>query len=150
MRLISVVTGCYNEEENVEEVYLQVKKVFAELEDYNYEHIFIDNCSQDKTVEKLKEIAEADKNIKIIVNTRNFGHIRSPYYGLLQSTGEATISLVADLQDPPQIISDFIKQWEKGFKIVVGVKTRSSENFVIKSIRRIFYRFIKKMSEEGL
>ena len=150
MKLISVVTPCFNEEENIEEIYRQVKNVFLELDNYNYEHIFIDNCSQDKTVEILKKIAEKDKNVKIIVNTRNFGHIRSPYYGLLQTSGDAAISIVADLQDPPRLILDFIKKWEEGYKIVVGIKTKSTENFIMKSVRRLFYKFITKMSETKL
>lgn len=150
MKKISILTACYNEEENIEELYLQVKKVFAELKDYNYEHIFIDNCSKDRTVEILKKIAKEDKNIKIIVNTRNFGHIRSPYYGLLQSNGDATISLAADLQDPPQMISDFIKKWEDGYKIVAGIKAQSRENFIMKSVRRLFYKFIHKISDINL
>jgi len=150
MKLISVVTPCFNEEENIEEIYRQVRNVFLELDNYNYEHIFIDNCSQDKTVEILKKIAEKDKNVKIIVNTRNFGHIRSPYYGLLQTSGDAAISIVADLQDPPRLILDFIKKWEEGYKIVVGIKTQSTENFIMKSVRRLFYKFITKMSETKL
>lgn len=150
MKLISVVTGCYNEEENIEEVYLQVKKVFKELKNYSYEHIFIDNCSQDKTVEILKKIAEKDKNVKIILNTRNFGQIRSGYWGLLQSSGDATISIVADLQDPPQMIFDFIKKWEENYKIVVGVKVQTKENFIMKSVRRLFYKFIHKVSDINL
>src|SRR5271157_1273622 len=117
MKLISVVTACYNEEENVEEVYRQVKKVFAGLPDYRYEHIFIDNASRDKTVSILKEIAKKDKNLKIIVNAKNFGHIRSPYHALLQAQGEAVISVVSDLQDPTSMIADFIKKWEEGYKI---------------------------------
>src|SRR3989339_1169949 len=101
MKLISIVTACYNEESNIEAVYSKVKEVFSKLSNYSYEHIFIDNASKDKTVQILKEIAEKDKNIKIIVNTRNFGHIRSPFHALLQAKGDAVISIVADLQDPP-------------------------------------------------
>ena len=104
MKLISIMTACYNEESNVAEIYRQVKDVMNSLPDYSYEHIFIDNASKDRTVPILKEIAAKDKNVKIIVNTRNFGHIRSPFYGLLQAKGDAVISIVADLQDPPQMI----------------------------------------------
>src|SRR5580698_5927151 len=114
MKLISIVTPCYNEEENVEDVYQQVKAVFASLPHYRYEHIFIDNASTDKTVLQLKQIAATDSNIKVIVNSRNFGHIRSPYYALLQAQGDAVILLVADLQDPPQMIKTFIEKWEAG------------------------------------
>ena len=96
MKLISIVTACYNEEDNVDDVYQQVKAVFADLPQYRYEHLFIDNASEDKTVEKLRAIATIDKNVKVIVNSRNFGHIRSPSYALLQAMGDAVISIVAD------------------------------------------------------
>jgi len=104
MPLISVITPCFNEQDNVREIYLRVKAVFEELPGYQYEHIFIDNASGDSTVEILKEIAETDKNVKIIVNARNFGHIRSPYYAMLQARGDAIVSIVADLKDPPEIV----------------------------------------------
>src|SRR5689334_8216511 len=107
MQLISIVTPCYNEEENVEELYRQVKAVFDALGCYRYEHIFIDNASRDRTVAILKGIAREDGNVKIIVNSRNFGHIRSPYHGLLQAAGDAVILVVADLQDPPELIARF-------------------------------------------
>src|SRR3990172_9434839 len=112
MKKISIVTACFNEEENVEKVYGKVKEIFASLKDYEYEHIFIDNASKDGTVLILKAIASRDRNVKVIVNARNFGHIRSPFYGLLQATGDAVILLVADLQDPPSLIVDFIRKWE--------------------------------------
>lgn len=146
-KLISVVTPTYNEEENVELVYNEVKKVFEKLNDYDYEHIFIDNASKDKTVTILKKIAKNDTNVKIIVNTRNFGHIRSPFYGLLQAQGDAVILLVADLQDPPLMIADFIKKWEEGYKIVVGVKNQSEENALLFAIRNQYYTLIEKISE---
>jgi glycosyltransferase involved in cell wall biosynthesis len=146
-KLISIVTPCYNEEENVETLYLQVREVLRGLPEYDYEHIFIDNSSEDKTVAILKGIAEKDKNVKIIVNALNFGHIRSPYYGLLQSSGEAVILIVSDLQDPPVLIIDFIKKWEEGYKIVIGVKTKSKENRLMFFIRKVFYNMISKISE---
>lgn len=147
MKLISVVTACYNEEENVEEVYRQVREIFENLPQYRYEHIFIDNASKDKTVSILKEVAKEDKNVKIIVNARNFGHIRSPYHALLQATGDAVISIVADLQDPPSMIADFIKKWEEGYKIVVGVKKQSEESPIMFRIRKGYYKFIGRLSE---
>jgi len=146
-RLISVVTPCYNEEENVAALYQQVKAVFHRLPGYDYEHIFIDNASTDGTVAILKQIAAADRNVKIVVNARNFGHIRSPYHGLLQSTGEAVVLIVADLQDPPAMISDFIKKWEEGYKIVIGTKNKSKENPAMFLVRKLFYNAIAKISE---
>ena len=125
---ISIVTPCYNEEFNVEPLYEKVKIEMAKLSNYTYEHIFIDNYSTDNTLVKLKSIASVDKNVKIIVNARNFGHIKSPYYGMLQADGDVVISLVSDLQDPPELIPDFIKKWEEGYKIVK--KTSSCFQFV--------------------
>lgn len=147
---ISVVTPCFNEEENVNEVYQQVKAVFADLPDYEYEHIFIDNCSRDRTVELLKEMAAKDNKVRIIVNTRNFGHIRSPYHGLMSAKGDAVISIVADLQDPPAMIKDFLAHWEQGFKIVVGVKAQSEESWLFFHIRKMYYRIATKLSETEL
>lgn len=146
-KLISIVTPCYNEEENVEILYAKVREVFKTLPNYNYEHIFIDNSSKDNTVNLLKGIAEKDSNVKIIVNIRNFGFARSPYYGLLQSHGDATILMVSDLQDPPHLIVDFIKKWEEGYKLVVGTKNKSKENPLMFFVRKVFYNLIKKISE---
>lgn len=148
--LISIVTPCYNEEENVEEVFQQVKKIFADLPDYDYEHIFIDNASKDRTVEILKRIAGYDANMKVILNSRNFGHIRSPYHAMLQAKGDAVISIVADLQDPPSMIVDFIKKWEAGYKIVVGIKNYSEESSVMFKIRQLYYRVSSRLSEVEL
>lgn len=147
MKTISIVTPCYNEEENVRELYNQVKAVFAEMPDYIYEHIFIDNASKDRTVAILKEIAKDDHNAKIIVNSRNFGHIRSPYHALLQAEGDAAILLVADLQDPPGMIKDLVAKWEEGYKVVLGVKTQSHESKAMFAIRKMYYNFINRVSE---
>ncbi len=144
---ISIVTPCYNEEFNVEPLYEKVKIEMAKLSNYTYEHIFIDNYSSDNTLVKLKSIASVDKNVKIIVNARNFGHIKSPYYGMLQADGDVVISLVSDLQDPPELIPDFIKKWEEGYKIVVGVKEKSEENIIMFSIRKLFYKIIDRISD---
>lgn len=146
MKLITVVTPCYNEEENIRDIYSEVKDIFHSLKDYKYEHIFIDNASTDNTVKILKEIAAIDKNVKIIVNLKNFGHLRSPYYGILQGRGDAIVCLAADFQDPPALIKEFIKRWEDGCKIVVGVKERSEENALMFLIRRFYYAIIKKIS----
>jgi glycosyltransferase involved in cell wall biosynthesis len=147
---ISLVTPCYNEEDNALTIYTAVKKVMLAKPEYDYEHIFIDNNSNDKTVTILKKIAAEDKNVKIIVNVRNFGHIRSPYYGLLQSSGDATILIVADMQDPPDLINDFIAQWEQGYKVVVGVKNESKESFLMFAIRKSFYNLINRLSDTKL
>jgi glycosyltransferase involved in cell wall biosynthesis len=150
MKIISIVTPCYNEEKNVEELYNQVKGIFTNLKNYAYEHIFIDNASADRTVEILKGIVSKDKNVKIIVNARNFGHIRSPFYGLLQAKGDAAISLACDLQDPPGLIKDFIKKWEEGYKIVIGVKKGSEEPILLFWIRQLYYKIINRLSETEL
>ena len=148
MKKISIVTPCYNEEPNVEELYQQVKAQFEQLCDrYTYEHIFIDNASTDRTVEVLKGIARNDKNVKIIVNAMNFGHIRSPFYGLCQATGDAAMLMVADLQDPPELIPQFLEQWEAGRKVVIGVKNKSKENPLMYAVRSSFYKMIKAISE---
>ncbi len=146
-KLISIVSPCYNEEENVEEVYAQVKAVFAELPQYRYEHIFIDNASTDNTVAILKKLAAVDYNVKIIVNVRNFGEVRSPYYGLLQAHGDAVALLASDLQDPPIVIKEFLQKWEEGKLIVVGVKNKSEENPIMFAVRKFYYNLMKKLSD---
>lgn len=147
MKFVSIVTPCYNEEDNVGELYQSVKETMAALKDYSYEHIFIDNASTDRTVPILKEIAAHDTNVKIIVNTRNFGHIRSPYHGLLQANGDAVILLVADFQDPPRLIPDFLSKWEEGFQVVLGVKAQSEESPLMFAIRSCYYNLINKLSD---
>lgn len=150
MPLISIVSGCYNEEENVKELYQRIKAVFKNLPQYRYEIIFIDNASEDKTVEVLKSIAEEDKDVKIIVNARNFGHIRSPYHALTQAKGDAIIAMASDLQDPPELIKGFIKKWEEGYKIVVGVKSDTQETFLMKFVRHLYYKFVTKIADTKL
>lgn len=147
LKRISVVTPCFNEEENVRDLYEEVRAVLSDLPQYDYEHIFIDNASKDRTVAVLKEIAQKDHRVKIIVNTRNFGHIRSPFHALMQAKGDAVISIVADLQDPPSMIVDFIRKWEEGYRIVVGVKALSEESPVMFRIRKLYYRLINRLSE---
>lgn len=150
MKLISIVTPCFNEADNVNELYERVKAVFKSLPQYQYEHIFIDNASADQTVEILRSIALRDKNVKIIVNARNFGHIRSPYHAILETQGDAVISIVADLQDPPEMIADLIAKWEEGYKIVVGVKNGSKESRLMFAIRKLYYNLIGKLSEVNM
>jgi len=146
-KLISVVSGCYNEEENVRECYEQVKKVFQEIGRYRYEHIFIDNASKDGTVGILREIAAKDKNVKVILNARNFGHIRSPHHAMVHARGDAVISVVSDLQDPPELIKEFIRKWEEGFLIVIAIKADSEESPLFFAIRKLYYEIVSRLAE---
>jgi glycosyltransferase involved in cell wall biosynthesis len=146
-KLISVVSGCYNEQDNVRECYEQVKKVFAEIGRYRYEHIFIDNASRDNTRKILRELAAADPNVKVILNARNFGHIRSGYHAMLQAKGDAVISLVSDLQDPPEVIKQLVAKWEEGFRVVVAIKENSDESPVFFAIRKAYYSLVTRLAE---
>ena len=148
-KLISIVTPCYNEEDNIEELYQRIVSVMGTVP-YDYEHICIDNASTDSTVNKIKALAAKDKRVKLIVNARNFGHIKSPYYAILQSRGDACILIASDLQDPPEMILEFIKKWEQGFKTVLAVKPESEESSVMFFLRKTYYRFITKISEVPL
>ena len=145
--LLSIVTPCYNEEANVDELYRRVKAAIAPCTNYEFEFIFIDNHSEDNTVERLKALAAADPAVKVIVNTRNFGHIRSPYYGILQSRGVATIYLASDLQDPPEIIPEFITEWERGFKLVMATKPHSEGSALVHYLRKSYYRLLDGISD---
>lgn len=147
LKLISVVCPCYNEQDNVEEVFSQLKAVFAQLPDYRWELIFIDNDSQDNTKTILRKLAGANKQIKVIFNSRNFGHIRSPYYGILQAQGDAVILMASDLQDPPTTILEFMQKWEEGFKIVRGIKGKTEEGLLFSMIRKTFYQIVYKLGD---
>ena len=146
-KLISVMMPCYNEAENVEQAYREVRRIFENLPQYDYEHIFIDNASTDQTVDILKRLAAEDRRLKIIVNTRNFGHIRSPYHGILQAGGAAVICLASDLQEPPSLIPEFLEWWEQGFKMVRGVKSQSEESALMFAIRKMYYNFVNRVSD---
>ena len=146
--MVTVLTPCFNEEDNVREVYEQVKGVMAIVPDCEYEHLFIDNASQDRTVEILREMAAADERVKVIVNTRNFGPIRSPYHGFLQAGGEAIIHCVADLQDPTDLIPRFIEKWREGYKVVVGIKLGSEESRLMFRVRTLYYWLIGRLSSD--
>ena len=150
MKKLSIVTPCFNEEANIQEVYEKVKVVLATLPQYSYEHLFIDNASTDRTVNILRELAKQDARVKIIVNARNFGPVRSPIYALMQTTGDAVIGIVADLQDPPELIRDFVARWEEGFKVVMAVKRKSDEGFFIGTVRRSYYKVLRKISDVEL
>lgn len=146
MKSVTILTPCFNEEENVDEVYRRVREQFVRMNRYRYEHIFIDNYSSDRTVEILKGIAARDKNVKIIANARNFGHIRSPMHAFLQARGDAVIGIVADLQDPPELIPELIAKWEQGFPMVLCIKRSSEERGVMSWARRKYYSWVETLS----
>ena len=148
-KLISIVTPCFNEEENILELCQRISTVMNALP-YDYEHICIDNASTDGTIMIIKTIAAQDKRVKLIVNARNFGHIKSPYYGILQSRGDACVLIASDLQDPPEMIVEFIKKWEEGFKTVLAIKPESEESSIIFLLRKTYYRFIARISDVPL
>ena len=149
MKKISVVSPCYNEEDNVETCYETVKAIFErDLPGYAREHIFIDNCSSDRTVEILKAIAARDPAVKIVVNARNFGVFRSTFNGLRHATGDATlVMLPVDLQDPPELLPEFVKLWEQGYEIVAGARSTREETFALRTSRKIFYRLVNALSD---
>jgi glycosyltransferase involved in cell wall biosynthesis len=145
-KTVSIVTPCYNEQDNVRNLYNQVRAVMLGIGKYRYEHIFIDNSSRDATVAILREIAAEDENVKIIVNSRNFGHIRSPIHALFQARGDAVISIVADLQDPPPMIADFLRAWEHGAYCALGIKRTSEENSLMFWLRKQYYKVADRLS----
>ncbi len=149
MKKISFVSSCYNEEDNVQELFERVKAQIEKFPQYDWEYIILDNGSTDNTSKILEGIAREDKHLKVIINARNFGHIRSPYYGMCQTTGDAMIYLASDLQDPPELIEQFIKKWEEGYKIILAQKNSSDESKLMFFIRKMFYAFLKKISDDG-
>jgi len=150
MKHITVVTPCFNEEDNVEELFRQVQTVFAQLDGVQHSHLFIDNCSTDQTVPILRRLAAKNSHVQIILNARNFGHIRSPSHGLMQASGDAAILLVADLQDPPELMKDFVQHWLSGATLVVGIKPSSEESSAMFAIRRFYYRIVTRIADVNL
>jgi|TARA_B110000211_G_scaffold234841_1_gene306692 glycosyltransferase involved in cell wall biosynthesis len=148
-KLISIITPTFNEEGNIEKLCLKISEEISKT-DYDYEHIVIDNDSNDKTVDILKKIAIKNKNLKIIINARNFGHIKSPIHGMLQCNGEAAILMSADFQDPPEMIGKYIAEWKKGYDVVLGQKENTKDNLFKNSMKKIFYKSIKLISEVPL
>jgi len=146
VKTISIITPCYNEEDNAEAMYLRVREIMAGIGRYRYEHIFIDNHSTDSTVAILKRIAAQDPNVKVIVNARNFGHIRSPIHALFQARGDAMIGIAADFQEPPDLIPGMIQAWEEGSYMVLGVKTTSEENSAMFWLRKQYYKLVERLS----
>ena len=147
MKKLSIVSGCYNEVGNVEELVDRAAKIMEDLPLYDYEQIVIDNASTDGTQEILRKLASKNPRLKVILNARNFGHVRSPYHGMLQASGDAVIYLASDLQEPPELIPDFIKQWEQGAKAVVGIKSSSSESAIFFAVRRLYYGLVEKLAD---
>lgn len=146
MKTISILTPCFNEEGNVREVYERVRDAVASLGKYKYEHVFIDNASTDNTFGVLRLLAEQDHNVKVIRNTRNFGHIRSPMHAMLQTRGDCVISIVSDLQDPPEMIPQLVEKWEEGYPVVVCVKSGSDEHGLMFWIRKKYYALVNRLS----
>ena len=150
MKKITIVSGCYNEEGNLEELVRRVFAVTAQFPAYEWEFVLIDNASTDHSPEILRRLAAGDRRIKVIFNTRNFGHIRSPFYGMIQARGDAMIFLASDLQDPPELIADFIPHWEKGFKVVAAIKNESEESPLFFLARKTYYNAIARLSDVDL
>jgi glycosyltransferase involved in cell wall biosynthesis len=150
-KLISIITPSFNEADNINELCERIRAIMLSLSDrYDYEHIIIDNASTDQTVTVARQLAEVDHNIKIIVNTRNFGPVRSPYYGVVAAFGDAVVLIAADLQDPPELIEEYVKKWEEGFDIVLPTKPRSDESLVMQRIRKIYYKLLNSISDVPL
>jgi glycosyltransferase involved in cell wall biosynthesis len=145
-KIITILTPCYNEEDNVHEVYRRVREAIIASGDYRYEHIFIDNASVDNTLSVLKAIAAQDKNVKVIRNTRNFGQVRSPMHAFYQASGDAVIGIVADMQDPPEMIVDLIRKWEEGYPVVLGIKAASDESGLMFWLRKQYYKLVNSLS----
>lgn len=148
MKKISVLIPCFNEEENVGPISQAVVEILErDLPQYEYELVFIDNDSQDNTRKILRQLCRENPNIKAIFNARNFGQFNSPYYGMLQVTGDCVIEMVADFQDPVDLIPQYVKAWEEGYKIVIGIKTSSKESHLMYLLRSFYYKMIKKLSD---
>lgn len=145
-KLVSIVTPCFNEVMNVEAMTKSIAEIMKPY-DYEYEHVWIDNASTDGTADKLREIAAEDKRIKVILNRRNFGHIRSPFHGFLQASGDVVITLSSDFQDPPELIPEFLAAWEDGHEAAVAVKRTTKEGLFIGTLRKIFYSLLSRISE---
>jgi glycosyltransferase involved in cell wall biosynthesis len=144
---ISILTPCYNEQENVVPLYETIMGIMAGVDGLDYEHIYIDNASTDGTVTKLRDLAAKDKRVKVILNARNFGHIRSPFYGLLQADGDAVIYMASDFQDPPDLIPKLIDGWRRGAKAVLAIKDSSDESGLFFTLRRFYYRLVERLAD---
>jgi glycosyltransferase involved in cell wall biosynthesis len=150
MKIISIVTGCYNEADNLDEFFRRVWAVTARFPNYNWELLVIDNCSTDGTQELLRQAADVELRLKVIFNVRNFGHIRSPSHGILQARGDAVIFMASDLQDPPELIEQFVAQWDAGSKVVTGIKEQSEESPLFFMVRKAYYRTVARLADVDL
>lgn len=146
MKTVSIVTPCYNEQDNVVELCQRIRAAMALFPQYRYEHILIDNCSTDHTVAVLKDLASRDTNIRVIVNARDFGPMRSHMHAMFQASGDAVIMMASDLQDPPEMIGEFIGLWEQGSPMVLGIKTTSEENRLMFLVRKAYYKLIRRLA----
>jgi glycosyltransferase involved in cell wall biosynthesis len=149
-RLIGIAAPCFNEEANIPDLVERIRAAFVGLPDYDYEILLIDNASTDRTVEVVKRLAADDRRIKLIVNERNYGHVRSPLHGFLQARGDAVIGMASDLQDPPELIPQLVAQWEAGYKVVSAVKASSDETLAMWLVRRLYYRGIGRIADVPL
>lgn len=149
MKKIVIVLPCFNEEENIIPLYQALEENLRKLP-YQFNYLFIDNCSEDRTVQQIKELSQKDSKVKAIINSRNFGHIRSPMHGLMSADGDATIIMATDFQDPPELLPKFVKKWEEGYKIVKGVKKKSEESSFFFFVRKCYYKIVNKLSEVEL
>lgn len=148
MKKISILIPCYNEVENVVPMSQAISSIMAkELPSYDYELVFIDNCSKDGTRDRLRDICRLNPKVKAILNTKNFGQFNSPFYGMCQTSGDCTISMCADFQDPVEMIPQLVREWENGYRIVCGIKATSKENRLIRALRTYYYKMIKKFSD---
>jgi glycosyltransferase involved in cell wall biosynthesis len=148
--LVSIVVPCFNEEGNVEALFTRVKSVADEIEGVRFQVIFIDNGSVDGTQEILRKLAAADRRVKVIFNARNFGSERSPLHAFFQATGDALIPMACDLQDPPELLKEFVRHWRNGFKVVIGVKPESRESRFMFAVRSAYYRLLNRISDTPL
>jgi len=148
--LVCIMVPCFNEQDNVEPLYQRVREVMAGIHEVRFEILFIDNASTDQTQERLRKLAADDRRVKVIFNVRNFGVLRSPLHALFQASGDAVVPMACDLQDPPELLTDFVRLWRSGFKVVAAIKPASRESAIMFKIRRAYYRALNAISEAPL
>lgn len=147
MKKLSIVSGCYNEEMNIPLLYQRCKAILGKFPEYDYEFVLEDNCSTDGTRDVLRKIASEDPKFKVILNANNYGHIRSPFNALLNASGDAAVWMCSDLQEPPEIIEEFIHKWQEGYKVVAGVRSGTKASFIMECFRKIYYSMLAKFSK---